>query len=127
MPFESSLVSTKSKGNVIFPPLLCLTLSNPKRKSEYASTFSPKHHLIYPGNKLSPTFLYQSSRNFDSKGPRESRLPGFVARRNTGALHDYSFVHTRAFYRPLNEPRQYFTLGIDWVSEKPLQKNNPFS
>ncbi|CAB4001820.1 Hypothetical predicted protein [Paramuricea clavata] len=127
MASNNNTISTKSEENIKFPPLLCMTLKDAKRKSEYATTFSPKHRLIYPGIKLSPTFLYQSSRNFESQRPRQTRLPGFVPRINTGALHDYNFVHTRAFYHPLEPNRQYFTLGADWVSEKPVRKNNPFS
>jgi hypothetical protein len=119
--------SSESKEDIKLPPLLCMTLKDAKQESEYATRFSPMHRLVFPGNKLSPTFLYQSSRNFESRRPRETRLPGFVPRINAGALHDYSFVHSRAFYHPLHGNKQYFTLGVDWVSEKPVQKNNPFS
>ena len=124
---HSKRVFFESKENIKLPPLLCMTLKNPKQKSEYATKFSPMHRLVYPGNKLSPTFLYQSSRNFESRRPRGTRLPGFVPRTNAGALYDYSFVHARAFYHPLHVNKQYFTLGVDWVSERPVRKNNPFS
>jgi hypothetical protein len=90
MASNNNTISTKSEENIKFPPLLCMTLRDAKRKSEYATTYSPKHRLIYPGIKLSPTFLYQSSRNFESQRPRQARLPGFVPRINTGALLDYN-------------------------------------
>ena len=119
--------SSESRGSLKLPPLLCWTLQDPKRKSEYETMFSPKHRLIHPGIQLSPTFLYHSSRHFESQRRPEARLPGFVPKINTGALHDYNFVHARAFYHPLNDRKRYFTLGPDWVSEKPVRKNNPFS
>ena len=122
---HSKRVSFESKENIKLPPLLRMTLKDPKQKSEYATKFSPVHRLVFPGNQLSPTFLYQSSRNFERS--RETRLPGFVPRTNAGALYDYNFVHARSFYHPLHVNKQYFTLGVDWVSERPVRKNNPFS
>ena len=127
MPSKNNTTSTESQEDIKLPPLLCMTLKDTIQKSEYATSFLPKHRLIFPGVKLSPTFLYQSARNFKGRRAREAGLPGFVPRTNTGALHDYTFVHTRAFYHPLNDNKQYFTLGVDWVSEKPVRKNNPFS
>ena len=124
---ENDTASSSFEADIKSLPLLCMTLQDPKRKSEYAAMFSPKHRLISPGVKLSPVFLYQSSRKSDNNSLHGPQAPGFVPRTNTGALCDYNFVHTRAFYHPLQQNRQYFTLGPDWVSEKPVCKNNPFS
>lgn len=115
------------KRSVRLPPLLCMTLNSPVPKSEYGASFSSKQRLVHPGMKLAPSFMFRSSRDLVGRRARATRLPGFVPTSNSGAASNYNFVHSGAFYGFLGTKKQYFTLGHDWVSEKPVRKNNPFS
>jgi len=113
---------------VKLPPLLCMTVNktDPSR-SEYRFSFTPKVKLVQPHIKLASSFMYRRTPEYVRGQPRASFHPGFVPAARSGALGDYVFLHSNAFYSSNKEERTYFTVRPDWVSERAVTKNNPFS
>lgn len=110
------------------PPLLSMTVNktDPSR-SEYRYSFTPKVKLVQSHIKLASSFMYRRAPEYVRNQPRESFQPGFVPAARNGGLGDYVFLHSNAFYSSTREGRTYFTVRPDWVSERSVRKNNPFS
>ena len=71
--------------------------------------------------------MYRRPPDYVRGQPRQSFLPGFVPAVRYGGLGDYVFLHNNAFYYGTKERRRYFTIRPDWISEREVRKNNPFS
>lgn len=113
---------------VKLPPLLSMTVNKrDPSKSEYRFSFTPKVSLVQSHIKLASSFMYRRPPEYVRGQPRESFQPGFVPAARTGGLEDYVFLHNNAFYSSNKEGRTYFTVRPDWVSERAVRKNNPFS
>ena len=113
---------------VKLPPLLCMTVNKTgPARSEYRFSFTPKVKLVQPHIKLASSFMYRRPPDSIRGQPRESFQPGFVPAARSGWLDDYVFLHSNAFYSNNKEKRTYFTVRPDWVSERCVRKNNPFS
>ena len=122
------LISNTMPENVKLPPLLCMTVNkaHPSR-SEYRFSFTPKVKLVQPHIKLASSFMYRRPPEYVRGQPRLSFQPGYVPAARSGGLGDYVFLHSNAFYNGTKEERTYFTVRPDWVSERSVRKNNPFS
>lgn len=113
---------------VKLPPLLCMTVNKTDlSKSEYRVSYTPKVKLVQPNIKLASSFMYRRPPDYVRGQPRQSFLPGFVPAVRYGGLGDYVFLHNNAFYYGTKERRRYFTIRPDWISEREVRKNNPFS
>ena len=110
------------------PPLLCMTVNkaDPSR-SEYGNSFTPKVKLVQSHIKLASSFMYRRPPEYVRGQPRVSFQPGFVPAARNGGLGDYVFLNNNSFYNSTREGRTYFTVRPDWVSERSVRKNNPFS
>ena len=82
---------------------------------------------MQPNIKLASSFMYRRPPDYVRGQPRESFQPGFVPAARSGGLGNYAFLHSNAFYSITKEGRTYFTVRPDWVSERAVRKNNPFS
>ena len=113
---------------VKLPPLLCMTVNKTDlSKSEYRVSYTPKVKLVQPNIKLASSFMYRRPPDYVRGQPRQSFLPGFVPAVRYGGLGDYVFLHNNGFYYGTKERRRYFTIRPDWISEREVRKNNPFS
>ena len=110
------------------PPLLAMTVNkSPPVKTEYGDSFTPKTRLIQGHIKLGSSFMYRRPPEFVRGQPRASYQPGFVPAARYGGFEDYVFLNNHAFYGSTKGNRTYFTVRPDWVSERSVRKNNPFS
>ena len=107
--------------------LECIGYKTGPARSEYRFSFTPKVKLVQPHIKLASSFMYRRPPDSIRGQPRESFQPGFVPAARSGWLDDYVFLHSNAFYSNNKEKRTYFTVRPDWVSERCVRKNNPFS
>jgi len=118
--------STRSQG-VKEPGLLSMTLQEKTEDSEYGAKFVPKSKIIQPTVHLSPCFLNRQPPEFVRGQPREQNIPGYVAAEKYGGKNDYLYSLDGSFYASTKNTKGYFTVADDWLSEKTIRKNNPFS
>jgi hypothetical protein len=71
--------------------------------------------------------MYRRPPEFVHGKARPGVNPGFVPAARSGESKDYHFLHNNSFYSHTSHKRTYFTVRPDWVSEKNVRKNNPFS
>lgn len=117
-----------SSSSVKLPPLLSMTVAKePPAKSEYGVHFTPKIKHTQLNVKLAPSFMYRRAPEFVHGNPRPGVNPGLVPAAQSGETKDYHFLHNNSFYSHTSHRRTYFTVRPDWVSEKDVRKNNPFS